>query len=414
MLAINGGKPIIKDRNEAKFNWPVVDKEVEDAVLKQLHKTTSIYDRSGVIKEFEDDFKNYHDVEFGLLTNSGTNALYSIFVGADLKEGDEVICPVYTFFATISPIFFTGATPVLCEAQADGNIDPKKIEELITPKTKAVMITHMWGIPCDMDKLVGICKKYDLKLFEDCSHAHGATYKGKLLGTFGDAAAWSLQGPKIITGGEGGIMLTKDRDIYYRALLLGHYHKRCRQEIPDDYSLRKYATTGMGLKLRSHPLAVAMMQVYFSRIDKIHLGKKHTADKFNEAFGKLKGLRIPLMAEGSSPSWYGYVIQYVPEELGELSIEKFVEALHAEGLIEVDLPDSTGPLNELPLFQDPSDLFPSYRGKLSYKSEDFPVAKKFYKNAIKLPVWFTEEDSVVVDNYIKGFEKVIKEHKSLL
>ncbi len=414
MLAINGGEPIFKNRTEAKFNWPIIDKELEDAVIKQLHKETSIYDRSGIIKEFEDEFKSFHGVEYALLTNSGTNALFSILIGSGLKEGDEVICPAYTFFATISPIFFTGAVPVLCDAQSDGNIDIGEIEKLITAKTKAIMITHMWGIPCSMDKILEICKKYNLKLFEDCSHAHGARYKGKLLGTFGDAAAWSLQGPKIITGGEGGIMLTRDKDIYYRALLLGHYNKRCRQEIPENYPLRKYAVTGMGLKLRSHPLAVAMMQVYFRRIEKIHSGKKNSSEKFSKAFQKMMGLRIPKMPESSSPSWYGYVMQYIPEELGGLAIEKFVAALHAEGLIEVDIPDSTRPLNELPLFQDPSDLFPKYKGKVNYKLKDFPKARKFYQNAIKLPVWFTDQDDIIVEKYIKGFEKVIKEYKSLL
>ncbi|MCL4354022.1 DegT/DnrJ/EryC1/StrS family aminotransferase [Patescibacteria group bacterium] len=414
MLAINGGEPVIKNIDDAKFIWPDIDKEIEDAVRNQLHETISIYDRSGIIKKFEDDFKNYHNIEFGLLTNSGTNAIYSMFAAAGLSQGDEVICPAYTFFATVTPLLFTGAIPVLCDCQEDGNIDHREIEKLITPKTKGLIVTHMWGIPCEMDPILEICKKHNLLLFEDCSHAHGATYHDQVVGTFGNAAAWSLQGQKIITGGEGGIMLTKDKEIYYKGLLIGHYNKRCRQEIPKDHPLSKYSLTGMGLKLRSHPLAIVIADVYFKRLDEYLKQKRYFADKFSRELSKLKGLRIPAGPKDSQPSWYAYIIEYVPEELRDLPRNVFVDALHKEGLIEVDTPDSTCPLNQLPLFQDPGPLFPDYKNKFAYSPDGFPKARTFYKNAIKLPIWFKEENEETVDLYIEGFKKVIENHKSLL
>ena len=105
----------------------------------------------------------------------------------------------------------------------------------------------MWGIPCEMDRIIEICNKQNIFLLEDCSHAHGASFQGRKTGSFGDAAAWSLQGQKIISGGEGGILLTKHKDIFSRALLQGHYNKRCKQEISQDDPLFQFALTGLGL-----------------------------------------------------------------------------------------------------------------------------------------------------------------------
>jgi dTDP-4-amino-4,6-dideoxygalactose transaminase len=138
-----------------------------------------------------------------------------------------------------------------------------EIEKKITDKTKAIVVTHMWGIPCDMDAITVIAKKHNLRLLEDCSHAHGAKFNEQKVGTFGDAAVWSLQGQKTVTGGEGGILLTDDGEIHTRALLLGQYNKRCKQEIPRDHPLYQYALTGFGLKLRAHPLAIAMADQQF-------------------------------------------------------------------------------------------------------------------------------------------------------
>ncbi len=217
-LAILGGSKTIKKKTP-HFIWPPIDKEIDCSVIKQLHETISIYNKSGIFKEFEDAFAKYHKRKYALLCSSGTLAIHSMFVAAEFKEGDEVICPVYTFFATVTPLLFTGAKPVLCDIDENGNIDPQEIKKKITPKTKGVIITHMWGIPCKMDEIVKICKENNLLLLEDCSHAHGARYKNKIVGSFGDLAAWSLQGPKNVSGGEGRILLTNNKEFYYRALL---------------------------------------------------------------------------------------------------------------------------------------------------------------------------------------------------
>jgi dTDP-4-amino-4,6-dideoxygalactose transaminase len=411
-LALTGGSKTVL-RPGPHFTWPPITKTIERAVLAQLHQSISIYNRSGIIEKFEERFKSYHHKKYGLLTSSGTEAIHTMFVAAGISRGDEVICPAYTFYATVTPLFHVGAIPVLVDADETGNIDPALIEGKITKKTRAVIVTHMWGIPCKMEEIRRICRKHKLLLLEDCSHAHGAKYKNKLVGTWGDAAAWSLQGQKIITGGEGGILLTDNKEIYYRSLLFGHYNKRCFQEIPKNHPLAAYSMTGMGLKLRSHPLAVTIASELFKHLGEILKYKSKYADFWSRELRGVRGIRAPKIPVGAKPSWYAYVLQYKSEELGGLPIEKFYEALRAEGCAEADMPNSTCPLNLLQLFQAPGKLFPEYRNKVKYKPGDFPVAENFYHSAIKLPVWTAQEDFPFVKGYVKAIIKVCEHYKEL-
>ena len=394
------------------FVWPIINDETRRAVLKQLDTSISIYDRSGVIKEFEDNFSSYHGREHALLSNSGTSAIYSMFEGIGLKPGDEVICPTYTFFATASPLMHTGAQPIFCDAKQDGNIDPKEIRKKITPNTKAIIITHMWGIPCDMDEIVGIAEEFDIPLLEDCSHAHGAEYKGKKVGSFGKAAAWSLQGQKVISGGEGGIMLTDDEEIYTRAQLQGHYNKRCQKEIRGDNPLHTFYQTGFGQKFRSHPLAVAISLQQFGHLNKWLEQKRIFADKIATELHEIDFLEMPNHPE-KNPSWYSFVMQYVPEKT-EVPIDLFYQALQAEGLLEVDRPNSTGPIHNLPLFKRPDLAIPRLYKKPLTADDDFPIATRFYRNAIKLPIWAQPGDILMVEKYIEGIKKVAYHSRKLL
>lgn len=393
------------------YIWPEISLSAKKAVFEQLTTAVSIYDKSGIYKEFEDNFAQYHDIPYALSISSGTMALYSIFVGANLQPGDEIICPAYTFFATISPIFFTGAIPVLCDADETGNINPNLIEKLITPKTKAIIVTHMWGIPCDMDAITAIAKKHNLLLFEDCSHAHGARYKGKLVGTFGDAAAWSLQGQKIITAGEGGIILTRNKEIYYRAMLLGHFNKRSMKETDPKHPLYKYAVTGFGLKLRIHPLGAALANQQFQNLDIWLKEKRKYAELFDKELKKLPGITIPSRPKDTHPAWYGYVFHYEPNAQISASIDEIYASLQAESCTVLDRPNSTCPLNLHPLFQDPGTVFKDYAGKVHYKPGDFPVAEKFHRTSLKLPTWHHPKYRTIAHQYLEAFKKVFNHYK---
>lgn len=415
-LAILGGKRIVNPE-KAKYFWPLIDSNAKNAVMKQLRNSVSIYNRSGVIEEFENAYARKFKKKYSLLCNSGTAAIHSMYVAAGLKEGDEVICPAYTFFATITPLLFTGAKPILCDCDEYGNIDPKEIIKKISKKTKAVVITHMWGMPCNMDQIVKICKKYNLLLLEDASHAHGAEYKGRPVGSFGDMSAWSLQGLKNISGGEGGILVTNNKEFYYRALLLGHYNKRCIQEIPKNHHLAKFAVSGMGLKLRSHPLAVALAYEGLKKLDKYQKYRNKYAKEIIKQLSKNKILSPIKPPKNSKSSWYGLILKYNEKNADGLSIEKFYKAITAEGLTEFDRPMSTSPVNYLPLFQEPWVIFPIYKSRenrFSYKAGDFPKAENFYKKIFKIPVWATPSDKIVIKKYINGIKKVSENYRELI
>src|ERR1035438_7796780 len=259
-LAVLGGKPACEHR--VTYKWPKVTIESERLVLSQLRSgELSIYDRSGVIRDFETMFGEIHGAQYVLVTSSGTAALHSAYYAIGLGPGDEVLCSTYTFFATVMPLFQLGALPVLVDCLEDGTFDCNAAEALITDRTRAIVVTHMWGLPCDMADVVSFCERHSLALVEDCSHAHGATWNRQKVGTFGDAGAWSMQTKKIIAAGEGGATLAGSRIVYDRAQLLGHFNKRAIQEMDTAHEPYKYAATGLGLKYRAHPLGIAFAQI---------------------------------------------------------------------------------------------------------------------------------------------------------
>ncbi|KAK2589777.1 hypothetical protein QQS21_012548 [Conoideocrella luteorostrata] len=418
-----GNKTVLatKDANSSlrgyQMTWPVISEETENTVQQQLHKDISIYDNGGVFRVFEDEFKELHGMpeSYALLHNSGTNALHALYFAAGLKPGDEVIFPVYTFHATASPAMHFGVHPVFCDASEDGNISPSAIASAISSRTKAVILTHMWGQPCDMTSILAILSSIPhILLFEDCSHAHGGTFNGKPLGTFGDGAAWSLQGQKIITGGEGGIVLTKHADFHHRQLIWGHYNKRCKIEIPRDHELFPYCLTGAGLKNRSHPLAVAIALNMLRNLGVIHQCKMRFAAQMRAGLNHIPWLKMPppvhLQHEYREPAWYAFVMRFDAIKAPKgLTREIFVQQLVQEGLLDVDIPKSTGLLHGEALFNEPEIIFPYlYPGGLSRQSrkKQYPTAQKFYNEAIKLPVHATPAGKAATEYHVRAINKV--------
>ena len=411
-LALLGGAPAIT-RPAPHFTWPPLTSDTHAAVLAQLQAGISIYDRSGAIAELEDALCDYHGVRHAVLTSSGTAALHSVYAACGIGPGDEVIVPAYTFYATATPLLHLDAVPVLADCDDTGSLDPADVKQRITARTVAVMVTHMWGLPADMDTLREITAAHDLLLLEDASHAAGASITGRKTGTFGDAAAFSLNGPKPLSAGEGGFVLTDDDEIYYRVLLHGHYNKRCRNEIPASHDLYPYAVTGMGLKFRVHPLAAAIALSQFAHLDDYLQGRREIAARMCEALNGLPGITVPDVPDGVAHSWYGLILRYQPDQLGGLPIERFYDALKAEGCLELDRPGSTCPLNLHPLFQAPAPLFPHRADMPTYAPGQFPKAEVFHRNTLKLPVWHREEDLPLADAYIHAFTKVTSRYRDL-
>lgn len=412
-LAIFGGDRAVK-APEPHFTWPRITDAMKRAVLRQMDESLSIYDRSGAVERLEDLMQRTHRAPRALVVNSGTSALHSLYVGAGLGPGDEVVCPAYTFFATVTPLLQTGAWPVLADCGPDGNLDVEEARGRITPATKAIMLTHMWGMPCDLDAFRRLARERGLLLFEDSSHAYGATFRGEPVGCLGDGGALSLQSQKPLPGGEGGVLLTRSDEIYYRALTLGHYNRRCRNEIPREHELARFAVTGMGLKLRIHPLACAIAEHQAERLPPVLAGRRKTVERLRDGLRGLPGILFPEIPDHVEPSWYALTLQYRGEELDGLPVERLHEALRAEGCAEIDRPGSTRPLSRHALFQDPGALFPMYRGRKGYSSDDFPRADALHRRTLKLPVWHEEQDVGLVDQYINAFHKVVGDYKRLL
>jgi dTDP-4-amino-4,6-dideoxygalactose transaminase len=301
----------------------------------------------------------------------------------------EVIFPVYTFHATCSPAMQYGITPVFCDSDGSGGMDAKILANLMTKKTKVVIVTHMWGMPCDMHAILKVVRQWPgVLLYEDCSHAHGAAIDGRLVGTFGDGAAWSLQGPKIISGGEGGILLTPHKNIFDMALLNGHYNKRCFSELSPDNPLRKFAGTGVGFKHRSHPLANAIALQQAGELTSFLAVKRHVATLIDECIAPFPFLQRPKRSSQVQPAWYAYVARYDHNAAPNgITRDTFCNLLRQAGVTIVDVPRSTGLVSRESLFSEPATLLPHlYEQDQRFAHGEFPSAAKLYDQAIKFDV----------------------------
>ncbi|UWZ39315.1 DegT/DnrJ/EryC1/StrS family aminotransferase [Dactylosporangium roseum] len=392
--------------SSTEYCWPKQRPEWRDLVNRQLSSgKLSIYDKSGVVADFEDAWSKQHDVRYGLVMNSGTAALHSAFYGIGIGPGDEVLCPTYTFFATSASLFQLGALPVLVDCLPDGSFDPEAAARLVTDRTKAVVITHMWGLPCDMAAVTAFAEQHGLDLVEDCSHAHGATFRGRRVGAFGAAGAWSLQTQKIIAAGEGGVLATDRLDVYDRAQLLGHFNKRAMNEMDPDGPLYAYSVTGLGLKYRAHPLGIAFAVGQVAELDDWIGGKQRYAADIAEYFTRIDGVTALTMSTPERISaHYALLFEVDPGQVPG-GRDWLVAACNAEGLTDVDVPKATSPLHTLHLFQHPMSPVTTY-DRACVRS-DYPVAERLAARTFKIPVpcgprGFEDED----DRYLDAVRKV--------
>ena len=255
-LAIHGGPPVL--RNPApQLPWPPVDLNTAVAVTAQLYSSVSLPGRTGVIAELENRLAEFFGARHAVVTSSGTAALHSAYAALGLVDGDEVIVPAYTSHATAAPLLHLRAKPVPADCDELGNLDPDAVEAAITPFTKAIAVTHLWGVPAQVERLAEIADQ-----------SYGAAVEGRRVGTFGRISAFSTSGAKPLSAGEGGFVLTDDPDLYYRVLLHGQDGSRCRSEIPIEHPLRRFVVTGTGVAHRMHPLAAALALGQLDELDR--------------------------------------------------------------------------------------------------------------------------------------------------
>jgi perosamine synthetase len=391
----------------------VVTDEIKTAIIDQLFTDISLYDNGGIYAELENFFRDLSRQDYVLSVNSGTTALFSAYYGLAVAPGSEVIVPAYTFFATATPLVLLGARIKFADADEFGGIDVENLRSRITNSTAAIVVTHMWGIPCDMDSLIRAAN--GVPIVEDASHAHGAMYKSRVVGGIGEVGAWSLQGKKILTAGEGGILATSNRHVFERAVLLGHFNRRAHKQVRDP-ALSQFSTTGTGLNLRMHPFGAALAVAQARSLDRQLIERRESAASLVSKLRDIKCI-FPLNPPNDrTPSWYAIPILYVPEEMPGVTRERFVEALHAEGASEVDIPNSTRPLTEYPIFYSQdlhrrkpvSNVPPPAERRAMY-----PHAYSLYEKMIKVPSWYGPLRFDYANAYSLAFEKVAENWKDL-
>jgi len=421
-LAIKGGPRAVTI--EWKRDWPLIGQQEIDAVVDLMErKVLSIYDRSGIIAEFEDSFADYHALgsrrPYVIAHNSGTSALHAAYFGLGLMPGDEVIVPTYTFLATVVPLLNCGAVPVFADMDAETlDADPVAVAKLINPRTRAIVVTHMWGHPADMEEICRIAEENGLPVVEDCSHAHGATIGGRKVGTFGTVACFSLEGHKPVVAGEGGALVTWSRQVYERALMLGHFGKRIKDEVADP-ALVQFVQTGFGHKYRMHPLAAAIANQQIRRLDSRNEQRRRNLELLAEVLRTVPGVQPPLARPGTTyGGWYGFKVRYDSARFGGLPLERFLAALGAEG-VQAKVPGSP-PLHGLPLFSltryEAQQLALPWASSLPEDPRpqpECPVADAVYPTLMSLPT-FSGDCDPVIRQYGEAFAKVASSWEELL
>ena len=242
----------------------------------------------GECDKFEKEWAKKIGKKYALLMNGGgTAALMAGLVGLDIGPGDEVLIPSYTFMATATAVLLVGAIPVVVEVDQTCTIDPVDIEKKITENTKAIIPVHMVGFPCKMDKIMEIAKKYNLKVLEDCCQAVGGSYKGKRLGAWGDAGAYSFNYFKIISCGEGGGLVTDDRIVYERASIF-HDSGTAFRPYAGEFSIPIF----LGLQFRASEIMGAIMRVQLKRLDKILKDLRKNKRRIMEGLKNVSGVEF--------------------------------------------------------------------------------------------------------------------------
>ena len=377
--------------------WPT--KNQKTALKKYIDSDGdfSIYGRGGIYHDLESLICKEYDVKNCLLTNTGTSALSSAYFALGIEQGDEVIVPVYTFIATITPLYRLGAIPVFADADPDtGQISSESIKALITKKTKAVAITHMWGIPCEVEKIKKICQDNNLYLIEDASHSHLTKYKNKYLGTYGDIGCFSVGARKIISGGEGGFLITNNREFFIRATLLGHFIKRAEEELvissPEIFSKYKDLTSGFGENYRMHPYAAVMIKEFIEKdLQSILEIRYKCLSLLNKELSKNPLLITPKITYGAM---YGYKPKLL---ISDKKIDELIFNFKENGL-------KLKRLDTTPLYDDKAFS----KGKFLKK---YPGADEYMKGRISIPNYTSEDEKESIEitrAYIKLFKKLLK------
>ncbi len=349
--------------SEKKF-IPVSEPSILEDELKNVTdaiKSGWISSKGQYINEFEESFSSFIGTKYGVSTSNGTTALHLALSALHIGEGDKVIVPDLTFISPVNTILYNHATPVLIDATYSyWSLDPEKIEEKIDGKTKAIIVVHLYGHPADMEPIVKLSKKYDLKIIEDCAEAHGAQYRGRNIGTFGDISCYSFYGNKIITTGEGGMCLTNNSELESEMIMLRDHGMN---------PANRYWHDKIGYNYRMTNLQAAIGVAQVGRLSKLIEKRRLLASHYREGLRDLEGLVLhPEMSWAKNVYWlYSVLVENNKKNLDRDTISKL--------LIDYGIDNRR--------FFYPVHFMPPYRS-LAQK-QHFPISERLAETGLNLP-----------------------------
>ena len=309
-------------------------------------------------KDFEIDFAKYCDSQYAVGVNSGTDALYLAMCALDLKEDDEVILPTFTFIATALCVSYTGAKPVFVDVEEETyNIDPAKLKKAITKRTKAIIPVHIYGQPANMKEISEIAKAHKIAVVEDAAQAHGATYQGKKVGSLGDTACFSFYPTKSLGAfGDGGMIVTSNKKIYEKVLMLRDYGR-----------VGRYEHKIKGFNSRLDTVQAVVLAAKLKHLDEWNRMRNENAQTYNKLLKSVKGVIVPEIKSDRTHVFQTYAVRVKNRD-------KICESLQKKGI---------GVLIHYPI---PLHLQEAY-SELGYKKGDFPVAEKIANEVLSLPMY---------------------------
>ncbi len=374
--------------------WPVYSAEAIARVGELVARgRTFDYGYGAELQSLEQRFGDRHHRRYALALGSGTACLYAAFLALGIGPGDEVIVGDYTFFSAVTPLLLLGAVPVLADVDpVHGCLDPDETAALVGPRTVAILMTHLWGHPCPADELRTLADRHSLALVEDCSHAHGATYHGRPVGSLGDVAVFSIGGHKAVSGGMGGMLLTDDPDVYARACLSATFRHRTDLTI-DAPGYQAFLETGLGGNARISPIAAVLAGSHLDDLDRRIAARQRNTGRLIDGLTDLPGLeRVPVAPGCTTGAWYDGVIACSPV----LPRDVAVRVLTGAGL-KVRAP-STRPVHQYPVFTGSIPawsplLAAAARAATAVNDRPFPQADRLAGQWVKLPVGLLWDDA---------------------